>query len=206
MGLGKRKTTNIIPKLKFDGRIGKFYLSDRVLENGEWQTEQKNIEHDDFRAVFDLDNLQIGWINFPTGSGPDVKLVRAEHDYGDKPTAKHKEGIRLLVQMDDQLSGDVRELMSTANGLWNAIDTLHDGYLADRDKYPGKLPIVVVSGMLETGSGTSKSYEPVFTISEWVPRPASLPLEGIPVSETKKKPAVAAASPKAKDPNDQIPF
>jgi hypothetical protein len=92
--------------------------------------------------------------------------------------------------MDDDLGGDVRELMSTAAGLWNGLDTLHDAYMVDRDKNPGKLPVVVLSRTIDSGSASNPSHQPVFSISEWVPRPAQLPLQGIPSSQSaKKKPA-----------------
>jgi hypothetical protein len=209
MGLGKRKQTSIVPRLKYDGRAGKFSLISRVQENNEWFNDQVDIAPGDFRAVVDLDNLEIGWIHYPEGGAPDIKLVKVGQEIGDPPGDKHKEGIRLLLLMDDQLSGDVRELMSTAGGLWNGLDTLHDAYMVDRDKNPGKLPVVVLSGTLDTGSATNPSHEPIFSISEWVSRPTELPLEGIPVSQpAKKKPALATASSKSvkRDMDDEIPF
>ena len=58
-----------------------------------------NIEKDDFRAIFDLNNAQVGWIYFPKGSAPDTALVPAGHDPGDAPSDKHKEGVRVIVKM-----------------------------------------------------------------------------------------------------------
>jgi hypothetical protein len=209
MGLGKRKQTSITPRLKYDGRAGKFSLVNRIHENGEWFNDQVDIAQSDFRAVFDLDNLEVGWIHYPEGSAPDIKLVKAGQDVGDAPSDKHKEGIRLLVLMDDYLDGSVRELMSTAGGLWNGLDTLHDAYMVDHDKNPGKLPVVVLSGTVDTGSAANPSHEPVFAITEWVPRPDKLPPEGIPVSQSAKKkpaPATASVSTKRADIDDEIPF
>jgi hypothetical protein len=208
MGLGKRRQTSILPRLKYDGRTGKFSLINRIHENGEWFNDQVDIAQGDFRAVFDLDNLELGWIHYPKNDSPDLKLVKAGQDYGDPPSDQHKEGVRVLVLMDDDLGGDVRELTSTAGGLWNGLDTLHDAYMVGRDKNPGKLPVVVLSGTIDSGSATNPSHEPVFTISEWVSRPSELPLQGIPSSQSaKKKPAPATASRSHKtDMDDEIPF
>jgi hypothetical protein len=208
MGLGKRRQTSILLRLKYDGRAGKFSLINRIHEHGEWFSNQVDIAQGDFRAVFDLDNLETGWIHYPKGDIPDLKLVKVGQDHGDPPSDQHKEGVRLLVLMDDDLSGDVRELMSTAGGLWNGLDTLHNVYMVDRDKNPGKLPVVVLSGTIDSGSATNPGYEPVFSISEWVPRPAELPLQGIPSSQSAKKkraPGTASRSHKS-DMDDEIPF
>src|SRR5262249_5285632 len=202
---GKRKQTSILPRLRFNGC--KFSLINRIFENGEWFNDQIDIAPGDFRCVLDFDNLELGYIHYPEGGVPDVKLVKAGEDIGDPPSAKHKEGLRVLALMDDTLSGDVRELMSTAGGLWNGLDTLHDLYLADRDKNPSKLPVVVLSGTIDAGTAQNPSHEPVFSISEWVPRPSELPLEGIPVSQpTKKQVKATASKPAKREMDDQIPF
>jgi hypothetical protein len=206
MSLGKRKAgSDFLPVLKYDARIGKFYLSDRVFQNGEWQTKQCNIERDDFRAVFDLDNAQVGWIYFPQGSAPDTKLVPAGQDAGDPPSEKHKEGVRVIVKMAEELGGDVRELMSTAAGLWNGIDALHDAYLAAIKDHAGQLPVVAVSEIHETKTRAGTSCAPVFEIVDWVPRPHDLPIKGMsPPVAVKKPPGAAKTVPGSFD--DSIPF
>jgi hypothetical protein len=73
MGLRKRKQTSILPRLKYDGRAGKFSLINRIHEHGEWFSNQVDVAQGDFRAVFDLDNLEIGWIQYPKGDSPDLK-------------------------------------------------------------------------------------------------------------------------------------
>jgi hypothetical protein len=69
MGLGKRKDSGtFLPLCKYDARAGRFYLQDRVqAANGEWETTQRDVT-DTFRAVFDLRNMQTGWLRFPKGA------------------------------------------------------------------------------------------------------------------------------------------
>jgi hypothetical protein len=181
MGLGKRKTSNdFLPTLKCDARAGTLYPQDRVYQDGKWQTEQRDIT-DSFRAVFDLANLQRGYIKFAQGIAPDVTMVPAGQDPGDPPSADHKEGLRLLVQMDRTLTGDVREFLSTAIAVWNSISELHDKYLEGAAENPGNLPVVDLVEMRKEGT----AYAPFFQIVSWVPRPAELPSEGIPPGNLK---------------------
>ena len=174
MALGKRRDGgNFLPIIKFDARIGTFYLQDRVHSDGTWQTNQRDVT-DEFRAVFDLKNLQRGWIRFPKGAAPDVTLVPAGEDPGDPPSDDHKEGVRVILKMADHLGGDVRELMSTARGLWNAVDTLHDRYLAAVASHPDELPVVTLGNVREVKTGAGTTFVPVFNVVDWVPRPPEL--------------------------------
>jgi hypothetical protein len=212
MALGKRKSAGeFLPALKFDARIGKLYLHDRICTNGNWESQQTNIEPDKFRAVFDLQNLQIGWINFVKGAAPELALVPAGEDPGEPPSDKHKEGVRVVVKMDASLGGDVRELLSTAVSLWGAMDDLHDKYLAAIANHEGCLPAVDIVDVTEKKMAAGASYAPTFKISGWMPRPPELPAAGIPVAQRVK----TAAPPKAATPtrprvtdglDDEIPF
>jgi hypothetical protein len=94
MALGKRRDSgNYLPIAKYDARVGTFYLQDRVFAGGAWQTEQRDVTQG-FKAVFDLANLQRGYIRFPKGAAPETLLVPAGKDPGDPPSDEHKEGVR----------------------------------------------------------------------------------------------------------------
>ena len=214
MALGKRKDSGtFLPIIKFDARVGHFYLQDRVHTTDGWQNQQRDIT-DGFRAAFDLENLQRGWLLFPKGAAPQTVLVPAGEDPGDAPTDDHKEGFRVLLVMAKELGGDIRELMSTARGLWDAIDSLHDQYLVSVAKHPGALPVVTLESVREERRGAGTTFVPVFKIDRWVappppelagalqarpvnPQPALLPLS---------QPKVKAKVPVAHDDlDDEIP-
>ena len=92
MALGKRKDAgNFLPGLKFDARIGKFYQRDRVFSDDNWKTEQHEITRK-FEAIFDLENVQRGWINFPQGAAPELVLVPAGEDPGEAPSDRTQRG------------------------------------------------------------------------------------------------------------------
>jgi hypothetical protein len=206
MALGKRKSGgNFLPALKYDARVGTLYLQDRVFEGGRWESEQRDVT-DKFRATFDLETAQRGWINFPKGAAPQTVLVPLGQDPGDPPTSEYKEGLRVLVKMDASLGGDVRELMSTAVALWNALDDLHDAYLAGSADHPDALPVVDLDTVVETRTMNGTSFTPVFKIVGWTPRPPDLPKTVV----AKPAPTAATARPKARpvstDMDDTIPF
>jgi hypothetical protein len=212
MGLGKRKTGgDYLPVWKWDARTGKACLQDRVYSGGRWETEQRNIDHSKFRAVFDMENVLRGWINFPSGAPPEMKMVRAGEDPGDPPSDKHKEGVRLIVKMDESLGGGVRELLSTAWAMWTAIDALHDAYTAAVVRHPGHLPAVDIVDVREERTAAGTSYAPVFKIVGWVPRPPELPVAGTPITQRTKAAQVTAGHavtrPRVRDDfADEIPF
>jgi hypothetical protein len=177
MALSKRKTggSDYLPSMKYDARVGTVNLHDRVQENGKWQTTQRDVTND-CRAIFDLENLEQGWMRFSQGAAPDLVMVRAGEDYGDAPSPDHREGIRLIVKMDGMLGGDVREFLSTSQAVWDSISKLHDEYLKGAVERFGELPVVDLVEVRKSGM----AYTPVFKIMSWVPRPAELPSGGIP--------------------------
>lgn len=174
MGLGKRKDDgSFLPIAKYDARAGRISLQDRVHTNDGWQTKQRDIT-DKFKAAIDLENLQRGWLLFPKGAAPQVTLVPAGEDPGDAPSDDHREGFRALLVMAPELGGDIRELMSTARGLWDAVDALHDEYLVSVAGHPGELPVVVIESVHEEKRGAGTTFVPKFAIVDWTPRPPEL--------------------------------
>jgi hypothetical protein len=174
MGLGKRKdTANFTALVKYDARSGKFTRCDREQDDTGWVTKATDIT-DDFEAVFDLENVEVGWVCFTAGGAPDFRMVRLGDDIGERPSDKHREGFRVRVKLSNGAGDDVRELSSTAVALWNALDELHDEYLEDAKKHRNKLPVVSIAETKRVTTAAGSNYAPVFEITKWVPRPADL--------------------------------
>jgi hypothetical protein len=218
MALGKRKDGgNFLPIIKYDARVGTFYLQDRVNSGGAWQTEQRDVT-ENFQAAFDLENLQRGWIRCPKGAAPEVTLVPAGDDPGEPPTDDHKEGVRVVLKLADHLGGDVRELMSTARGLWIALDTLHDRYLASAADHAGQVPVITLDDIREVKTAGGATFVPTFKIADWIPRPPELagavqarPVEAqlaMPLSQPRPRRETVRRVPAAAstDIEDEIPF
>jgi hypothetical protein len=203
MAIGKRKTTGeSLGQWKWDFDLGKSVFEDRVYANKGWETQQRNVENGKFRAVFDMENIEVGWLAYMKGEGLVTKLVPLGQDYGDRPSDKHNEGLRLLIKTDPALGGEVRELVTTSAVLWTAIDELHDKFLAHTAEHPGCLPAVDIAG---TCTGRRSLLGPIFKIAGWMPRPPELPAAGIPLVMRAKKGTFER--PAVRDElSDEIPF
>jgi len=212
MAIGKRRTGESIPVIKYDARVGRLYTQDRVFEGGAWQTVQADCT-DGFTAIFDLANLTQGWLAFPKGGQPLAVLFPAGAEIGDPPGDDYKQGFRVLVKMPDDKAG-VREFMSSSIAAWVGVDELHDQFLAAAADHVGRAPmceLVDVHEIKNRGGGIS--YQPSFAIVDWIPRPVDLPetpaARPQPKAPAQRTPALAQPQPKAKAApalDDEIPF
>lgn len=164
-------SADFLPILKYDARAGRTFRVDRA-DGMSIPTEVA------FKAVVDMENVEVGWMHFMAGAAPDMRLYPLGGVWGDQPSPQHKRGLRVLVKLSKDTGGDVRELASSSASFLRAFDALHDTYLAGAAANPGKLPVVVITKTVPVtskGSGqSSTNYEPVFAISAWVDRPADL--------------------------------
>lgn len=188
-------SADFLPILKYDARAGRTFRVDRA-DGMSIPTEVA------FKAVVDMENVEVGWMHFMAGAAPDMRLYPLGSVWGDQPSPQHKRGLRVLVKLSKDTGGDVRELASSSASFLRAFDALHDAYLSQAAANPGKLPVVVITKTVPVtskGSGqSSTNYEPVFEITAWVDRPADLkasPRGGAPVS------APAAARPVSAPPS-----
>lgn len=169
---------DIIPFVKYDARAGRFFRNDRSETNGAYSNNAVDITSN-FKAVMDLENLEVGYLLFAAGAAPQFLLVRLGDPMPHKPAdAKWKQGVRVMMKLHQSCGGDVRETSSNAAAFLKGFDDLHSAYEAGKAANPGKLPIVVLKTTMPitSGSGEKKStnYQPVFEIAGWAPRPVDL--------------------------------
>ena len=189
--------------VKYDARAGRMSR----VDNLDGVKTPKDITAT-FKAVFDFENVEVGWIDFTTGGAPSFALVSLDTPLPPRPTAEHKQGMRIVLKLAPACAGDaapIRELAGTSAALLGGIDALHGAYLDARAANPGKLPVVSLLNAepVTTGSGAKKStnYKPEFAIVGWTNRPADLvasprvvaPASGTPASATSAAPRTAAA-------------
>ena len=183
---------NFLPIVKYDARAGRMFRVDR--EDG--VSTPVDITRN-FKAVIDFEALEVGYINFDTGSAPDFVMVPYGSTLPAKPSDKHRQGMRLTLKLAGELGGDVREIAGTSAALIKGMDSLHDEYLAGVGANAGKLPVVVLADTVavESGSGAKKSTNspPVFEITGWVKRPGDLGAK----EQTAAAPAPARTAPPA---------
>jgi hypothetical protein len=168
---------DIIPFVKYDARAGRFFRNDRTENNGAYSNNPVDITGA-FKAVVDLENIEVGFMKFGTGAAPEFLLTRLGNPMPQKPAGEFKQGARIMMKLAPSCGGDVRECASNAASFLKGIDDLHTEYLAQKAANAGKLPIVVLKTTMPitSGQGARKStnYQPVFEITGWAPRPVDL--------------------------------
>lgn len=169
MALGIGTIGNRTPIVKYDARAGRWFRVDGKEATDITQS---------FSAVFDLATIEIGWAKFSAGQAPDTSFARVPQAMPSQPSADHRRAVRLHLKLAKSLGGDVRELMTQAAIVMQAIDQLHDAYVAAPESAQGKLPVVACPGTeavaTSTGAGKSTNYKPLLQIVSWVSRPADL--------------------------------
>lgn len=183
MGLGLNYSSggggDIIPFVKFDARAGRFFRRDRTQDSsGNYTSNDVDITNN-FKAVVDMENIEVGYIKFNSASAPEFQLVKLGDPMPHKPGAEgFKQGARIMMKLHASCGGDVREASSNAAAFLKGVDELHTAYEAQKAANPGKLPIVTLQTTIPitSGSGQKKStnYQPVFEIVGWAPRPVDL--------------------------------
>jgi hypothetical protein len=157
----------------------RFKVESRVIEFTEYDAEAKTsvpteIEPGQFKGMFDLDNIETGWISFKPMS---VVMALASEAAPAKPSDGHKYGVRIVVKMPGHEKP--YEVLTSSKTMLDAIGAVYDQYLKERAANPGKLPVITVPKWdkvtYEGGKDLpSKSvYKPVFTIASWAARPES---------------------------------
>lgn len=197
MGLGLPTggdATNRTAVLKYDGRAGRLFRVDRSNESGQWETNNVEVTNG-FQAIFDLENVETGWLHFPTGAAPDIRTVKIGTPLPDRPSDKHRAGFRVLMKLGKSSGGDVREMASNAQVSIKGMDALYDAYTAGVKDNPGKIPVVQLGSTTPiTTKGkdangrevSSTNYQPNWEIVKWVDRPAEL-IGGQPANEPQQQ-------------------
>lgn len=181
----------IVPVVKYDGRSGRIHRVDRIDGDNKIMDITRT-----FRAVFDFENVETGFIEFVTGAAPSFSLTRlADGKQAVKPSDKHKPGLRILVKLHKDCGGDVREIAGTAKVFLRGMDELHNAYIEGLKANPGKLPIVILKDTIpvtsEGGGQKSTNYAPVWEITGWTARPQDLVY--VPKSSAAAAPAAPAS-------------
>lgn len=160
---------DIVPVVKYDARSGRMFRVDRIDTGSGFADEQVDITRT-FRALFDLENVETGWILFAAGVQPHFALVPIGTPLPARPTPDHKNGIRFMVKLARDCGGDVREMAGTSKVFMSGVEKLYLEYAASKDANAGKLPVVELADTLPVKSGQSTNYQPVFKITAWAPR------------------------------------
>jgi len=194
-GLTIGKGGDFLPTIRINGKDG-------GVERSTWDGSSKGLEViDDLVALFDFATLQVGWIEF-SENGPDKRLVAIGDPLPDRPSEKHKQGIRLVVQLPGNLG--CHELSSTAIGVVAALEGIYNTTIAapEWDNGRGQVPVVRLVEFIREKTRHGNRAVPVFQIIAWKDRTSELeehrasprPRAAMPVSATTAQPAATGST------------
>src|SRR5687768_12925228 len=100
--LGEQK-----PIVKYDARAGRIFRIDRA-DGVNNQVEITN----GFKAVFDLANIEVGYVHFMEGGAPEWAMVKVGQQLPPRPSKEFRQGFRMNIKLPAALGGDTREFAS----------------------------------------------------------------------------------------------
>ena len=189
---------DFLPVLRYDARAGRFFRVDRVDAGQGFQSVLTDIT-DNVKFIADMENIEVGWINFQPGSPPSFALVPMGQRLPDRPTEQHKNGVRFLVKLTKECAGPegkaIREVVGTARAFLSGVEAAYLEYQKYRDANKGKLPVLTLEKTVPIKSGgvSSTNYSPVFRIAGWVPRGDLKPQPRVVTNGSGQQPQAAAA-------------
>lgn len=204
MPSGGKQRGDILPIFKWDAKAGDLIAVNRDPQpDGSWEKTDVEVALP-IKAVIDFENLEVGWLSFASGS-PDFVLAKVGTPIPAKPSEEHKFCIRMKMFTKEH---GIREFSHTAKTVHRAIDTLHDQYVADADKHPGKMPVVTIEGVetvkVPTPQGELKFKVPKWKISAWTAPPAEM--SGKPAEAAAPAPVAKPAPKPEPAPADDLEF
>lgn len=198
-----RSGGDILPIVKFDAKSGDFIARNRVQgSDGMWENVEEELGVP-WKAVFDFDNIEVGWLSFSSGA-PDFHMVKYGERLPAQPSPDHKQAFRIRIYSK---SLGLREFSHSSKTMLRAIDALHNSFLADQAANPGKVPVVEVSGLetvkVNSPQGELRFKAPKWSIASWVAKPEGMtPSAAAPVAPAAQK--VAPPAPPAKSEDDEF--
>jgi hypothetical protein len=166
---------DFMPILKYDARAGRLFRVDRNDTGSGFVSDPVDITSS-FKAIVDFENIEVGWIDFPPGSAPSFALVPMGAALPERPSPRHKNGVRFILKLSKDCGGakPIREIAGTSKAFLSGVEAAYTDYQKDKAANAGKLPILTLEKTtpIKSGSGEKQStnYQPTFRISGWAPR------------------------------------
>ncbi len=179
--------------VKYNAKAGRFYTKKD-------EPDAEEFEVTNMTAIFDMDNIQTGWFLFAPGVAPVKHMDPSLSEPAPSPGEGFKRGFQLNLFSEKNLLG-LREFSSTAGAVIDAMNDLHDAWLAGKDANPGKVPVVRCAGVDPVTNKHGTNYKPRFEIVKWADRPAEL----AGAVKAAAAPAPAAPPPAASAPAQHTP-
>jgi hypothetical protein len=183
---------NFLPILKYNAKAGRWLKRDAQGD------EFVDNEVANMTAIFDLENIETGWLHFAPATGPEFVADPDLSNAGPRPDNSFKRGFCLKVFSEKNLDG-AREVLSNSISLNRAILALYDHYENSPNKDDdNRLPVVTCTGVEAFTGKHGTNYEPTLDIVGWEARPDALKEDAVdatPATPAAPPPPVQAAPP-----------
>lgn len=214
---GASADTEFLGRIQFDARSGFWKTVNRVNVGGRFE----NQETEPFKAqslLMDFGSLHVGYSKI--ASPPVFMLVPMGQPFPPRPieTVKDDNGkdkpafspsFRIKVMSAKTFGdGEPRFFGSSAKTVMGGVEECWTAFCAAPEAAAGQVPVVNITTRVvevQTPRGSSKFYAPVFTIAQWVDRPAALGDRAVPPPSGSSQPVAAAPAPSAPPPNHVPP-
>lgn len=197
MGLGLSEGGDSTPFVKYDAKSGRWFCRFEVGKDFEGNPQWEDRMVPDANVVFvaNLDAIEIGWIHFQSGQGPETALAPVSAGKTPSPNKNYKSGFRLMTFSDANFGG-LREWMANSAAANGAMNDLYDLFEQQKGANPGKAPVVKFVRAEPVGKGEKQNYRPVFDIVQWTARPAEFDgAEANPPAQSQQAQATVANDP-----------
>lgn len=183
-----------------EGGEFKVYVSYNA-KAGRWYTkrdgkDEPQFEVTDMTAIFDMDNLQTGWFLFAPGVAPVKHMDPSLAQAMPCPGEGFKRGFQIDLYSEKNLLG-VREFSATAGIVIDAMNSLHDQWMAQAASNVGKLPVVKCVGVTPVTNKHGTNYKPQLEIVAWADRPTALAGASAPAAPAAPAAPTSVAPPPA---------
>lgn len=173
------------PYIRFQASVNSWQQSASDGKPAEFQFDKP--------AVFDIQNVQLGWMLLETGNRDWQPWPNNEQQ--PKPQGEYKAGFDVDV-FSTAMFGDepVRSYSSNSTGSVMFIQELYNAAEQCPEFAQGLSPVVQLNGSKAIKIGKGNTRIPNFAIVKWIPRPGAFNADG----EAEQAPAPKAAAPAPK--------
>ena len=193
-------------RIQFDARSGFWKTVNRVNVGGRFE----NQETEPFKAqslLMDFGSLHAGYAKIasppvfllvPMGQPFPPRPVEMVKDDNGKDKPAFSPAFRIKVMSAKTFGdGEPRFFGSSAKTVMGGVEECWAAFCAAPEAAAGQVPVVNITTRVvevQTPRGSSKFYAPVFSIAQWVDRPAALGDRAVPPPAAGGQPAAAPAA------------
>lgn len=173
-GAGDSGSGEFIRRIKYDAKAGDMIAINRTMgSDGRYANTEEDVQFP-VRFIFDLENLEIGWVSFESGR-PDWRLGKVGDEPVKQPSPEYKEAFRIHIYNKEL---GLREFGSSAKTVMRKADDLHTAYEMERGANAGKVPIVEITDTeiikINSPQGELRFKVPNWSIAGWQEKPQNM--------------------------------